>query len=264
MELIVEYINYLESNNVLSANSLRLYKRDLLDFDKFWNDKFENDDFKELSGAHLDKFRIWVLNAGASTASVNRKLTALRGLWNWLREQGTVERDPFVEIVRASQFRNKEASILSSEDIAKLLDCEDLDLKSKMILELMYATGIRIGELTKLTLPDIDIDSQLITIAKNGRTKERVVPFNNLAKEYIAEYIEENGLSDNNALLLNKQGEPVSEREIFRLVREAAKKAGLDCKLSPSIIRNSFVKHMLENGAHEVLVKDLIGQKTLC
>lgn len=263
MRFIAEYIDYLETSKSLSYNSLRLYKRDLLDFDAFWSQSYSEIDFKDLDGTHLDKFRIWVLAQSKTTATVNRKLTAIRGLWNWLRDKGEVERDPFSQIVRASQFRNKDTKALSKEQMNQLLDYPEHDLRTKMVLELMYATGTRIGELTQLTITDIDLDNQLLTIPRHGRVKERVVPFNALTKEYLVEYIEENGLSENNRLLFSKVGETLSEREVFRLVIEAAEKAGIEESVSPSVIRNSFIKHMLDNGAHEILLRDLTGQKAL-
>lgn len=262
MQEIAEYLDYLENKKQLSFNSLRLYKRDLLDFDQFWKQNYANAYFQDLNGEQLDKFRIWVLNEGKSTAAVNRKLTALKGLWSWLRESGQVERDPFTQIVRESQYRNDKASHLSLGQINQLLDCPDHDARTKMILELMYATGVRIGELTQLTISDIDLDNQVITIARKGRFKERVIPFSNLCKHYLEQHIEERGLTDDNKLLLTRKGDPLSEREVFRLIRDAAKRAELNVHVSPSIIRNSFVKHLLDNGAHEVLVKDLSGQKT--
>ncbi len=262
MQLIAEYINYLETEGGLSFNSLRLYKRDLLDFDSFWTSDYPEIEFKDLTGQHLDKFRIWVLNQGKTTAAVNRKLTALRGMWKWLRVKGEVERDPFTQIIRESQFRNKKSKFMTKEQIEVLLDYPEFEIRTKMVLELMYATGLRIGELTQVTLTDIDMENQLLTIPRKGRAKERVVPFNNLTKEYLEKYIEENALTENNRLLFSKRGDSLSEREVFRLIREAAQKAGLEMELSPSVIRNSFIKHMLENGAHEVLIKDLTGQKS--
>ncbi len=144
-----------------------------------------------------------------------------------------------------------------------LLDCPEHDLKTRMVLELIYATGIRVGEITKLTVTDIDLENQLITIPRSIKFKERVIPFNQLLASYMKEHIQENLLAKESKLLLNKFREPVSEREVFRIIREAALNAGIKKRVSPSILRNSFLKHMKENGAHDTLLRDITGQKVV-
>jgi len=262
MELIAEYINHLELNQVLSFNSLRLYKRDLIDFDSFCRQSYASGfELAKLNQQVLTKFSDYILAQGKSIASVNRKLTALHGFWVWLRDKNLVSKDPFTQLNRDTQFRNKQITFLSEDEIVILLDCQDLDLRTKLLLELVYATGIRVGEITKLTLADIDLENQLITIPRSNRFKERTIPFNKLLLNYFQQYIETKQLTENSKLFLNKWNEPVSEREIFRLLREAARQAGLNKKVTPSILRNTFIKHMKNNGAHETLLRDITGQK---
>ncbi len=222
-----------------------------------------NFDLTKLSGEILSKFIHSIETQGRSTATVNRKLTAVHGFWVWMREQGWVARDPFSQIQRDSQFRNKIPKSLSEDEIVMLLDCPEHDLKTRMVLELIYATGIRVGEITKLTVTDIDLENQLITIPRSIKFKERVIPFNQLLASYMQEHIQENQLAKESKLLLNKFREPVSEREIFRIIREAALNAGIKKRVSPSILRNSFLKHMKENGAHDTLLRDITGQKVV-
>lgn len=262
LKLIAEYVNYLEIERTLSFNSLRLYKGDLMDFEKFAIANYGvHFDLTKLSSEFLNKFIKSIEAQGRSTATVNRKLTAVHGFWTWMRDLGWVSRDPFTQIQRDSQFRNKVPRSLSEDEIVMLLDCPEHDLKTRMVLELIYATGIRVGEITKLTVTDIDIESQLITIPRSVKFKERVIPFNQLLASYIKEHIHENQLPVESKLLLNKFREPVSEREVFRIIREAALKAGINKRVSPSILRNSFLKHMKENGAHDTLLRDITGQK---
>lgn len=263
-EYIREYIDHLEINKILSFNSLRLYKRDLLDFETYCIDHCpSNFDITNLNEEILNKFSSKIISSGRAVATVNRKLTAIHGLWNWLREKGLVARDPFTQIQRESQFRNKTTTYLSEEQIVMLLDCDEHDLKTKMILELIYATGIRVGELTQLTIEDIDLENQIITIPRSTRSKERTIPFNQLLAQFIAKHIQVNQLAPESKLLLNRRGEAVSEREVFRIIREAAKRAGIKTRVSPSILRNSFIKHMKDNGAHDTLLRDITGQKSV-
>jgi integrase/recombinase XerD len=264
MKLFEDYIKHLELNQVLSFNSLRLYKTDIKDFNEFIIANYGFDfDLLSLNEKHLNKFMNTIYALGKSPATINRKLTAIHGFWYWLKEQGKVDRDPFTQIKRDSQFRNKTAKSLSEDEIVLLLDCDGLDLKSKIILELIYATGIRVSELVKLTLTDIDLNNNILTIARQGNFKERTIPFNELLAQYLTIFVKENSIEAEAKLFQNRYGEQVSEREIFRIIREAAARAGISKKVSPSIIRNSFLKHMKENGAHETLLSDLTGQKTV-
>lgn len=264
LNYIAEYLDYLDFNKVLSFNSLRLYRRDLLDFEAFciyyYGYAF---DLRELNTEILNRFAKQIEDQKRSIATVNRKLTAIHGFWIWMRDNGLVSRDPFTQISRAAQFRNKVPVALTEDEVVLLLDFPEHDLKTKMVLELIYATGIRVGELTKLTIADIDLESQLITIARTSRFKERVIPFNQLLVEYIKTHIEDYDLKPESKLLLNRNAEAVSEREVFRMIREAAELAGIKKRVSPSILRNSFLKHMKANGAHETLLRDITGQKSV-
>jgi integrase/recombinase XerD len=265
MDLIVEYINSLEINKALSFNTLRLYRRDLLDFDKFLEEKFYSSgnafQIADLSPKIIEKYIKWLETRSNSTAGVNRKLTALHGFWLWLEEGSLVSRDPFTQITRASQFRNTEQNYLKPEEVERLLNPELHDLKTCIMLELIYGTGIRVSELVSLTLADIDLDAQLVSIPGSSRFRERVVPFNALLKEYLMKHIEKEDLKTNQSLFRNRFGEKISEREVFRRVREAKKKAGINSKVNPSVIRNSFLKHLKERGAYKRFLQDITGQK---
>jgi len=268
VEIIAEYLNYLELERGLTYNSLRLYKCDLLDFDEFIKQELKLDafDFTSLDADILREFTAWVERQGKSVATVNRKLTALHGMWTWLRRNNQVERDPFTQVEREGQYRNKIPATLSEEEIKQLLDYPEHSLRSRIILEMIYATGIRVAELVLLTLADIDLERQLITIARSAKYKERVVPFNKVLKGYIEEYIVVHALEPVHKIFFAAgvpSGEAVSEREIFRLIRQAGAKAGLMKKVSPSIIRNSFIRHMKQRGAFKVLLRDLTGQKSV-
>jgi site-specific recombinase XerD len=263
VDLILEYLEYLESSQLYSFNSLRLYRSDLLQFASFLQNKSKEFQIQNLSAEILNDYSDQILKQKRSVATINRKLTAIHGLWNWLREKGLVNRDPFTQINRQAQYRNPKSNYLNEDEVIILLDCADHEIKTKIILELIYATGIRVFELTKLTITDIDLDNQLITIMRSPRFKERVIPFNASLAKILESYIETNQLKPESKLLLNKFGKTISEREVYRTIKEAAKKSGLNKTVSPSILRNSFIQHLKQNGAHDCLLKDLTGQKII-
>ena len=271
MQTVVEFLDYLENFGGLSYNTLRLYKRDLIDFSNFIRINF-GDDFKiiDLNADNLESFSNEVRKTGVSTAAVNRKLTAVHKMWNWLKENSLVSRDPFTQIVRDTQYRNKKAEILSEEDVDLLLskvhdgrnaeieDCEqslEVDLRTDLLLELLYSCGLRVNELLALTIEDISFTEDIIFINRSSASKSRLVPMIDSVKLLLEKYIR-----DNNLKLIDRLFS-ISAREVYRTIQAKAELAGIEKKISASILRNSFIKHMKARGAHQVFLQDIMGQK---
>ena len=258
MQVLLEFLEYLENCYGLAYNSLRLYKRDLFDFDKFIQEQAEqNFKIENLSKENLEEFSEYIRKQGSSTATVNRKLSALKKFWDWLREQGRAERDPFSQIFRSSQFRNNSFEYLSEEEVNSLLDCENCDLETKLILELLYSSGLRINELLNLTLDDIALEEKSIQVKNSRSNKIRLLPITDLLQTLLKTYIEEKEISSAEKLF------KISAREVYRMVQKIAKEVGINKKITASTLRNSFIKHMKERGAHKVFIQDLIGQKNI-
>ncbi|NQY79699.1 MAG: tyrosine-type recombinase/integrase [Candidatus Caenarcaniphilales bacterium] len=258
MQVLLEFLEYLENFSGLVPNTLRLYKRDLLDFELFIKKKHgELFDVTSLSKDDLEDFSTHISNQGSSTATVNRKLTALRKFWNWLKENGKVEKDPFSQIFRESQYRNKSFECLSEEEINLLLDCENLELRTKLILELLYSCCLRVNELLGLTVEDISLNEKIITVVNTRNKKIRLVPITDLLFSLLEAYLEEVELNSVDKLF------NISAREVYRIVSKAAQELGINKKITASTLRNSFIKHMKERGAHKVFIQDITGQKNL-
>ena len=285
MQVVVEFLDYLENFSGLSYNTLRLYKRDLIDFSNFVRINL-GDDFKiiDLNASNLECFSNEIRKTGASTAAVNRKLTAVHKMWNWLKENSLVSRDPFTQIVRDTQYRNKKAEILSEEEVDLLLskvthkknesteigdreelheagenaeieDCEQSDLRTDLILELLYSCGLRVNELLALTIEDISFTEEIIFINRSSTSKSRLVPMIDSVKLLLEKYIHDNNLKSVDRLF------NISAREVYRTIQAKAEAAGIEKKISASILRNSFIKHMKSRGAHQVFLQDIMGQK---
>ena len=270
MQVVVEFLDYLENFSGLSYNTLRLYKRDLIDFSNFVRANL-GEDFKiiDLNADNLEYFSQEIRKSGASTAAVNRKLTAVHKMWNWLKENSLVSRDPFTQIVRDTQYRNKKAEILSEEEVDLLLskvknegdenaeieDCEQSDLRTDLILELLYSCGLRVNELLALTIEDISFMEEIIFINRSSASKSRLVPMIDSVKLLLEKYISDNNLKSVDRLF------NISAREVYRTIQAKAEAAGIEKKISASILRNSFIKHMKTRGAHQVFLQDIMGQK---
>jgi site-specific recombinase XerD len=285
MQVVVEFLDYLENFSGLSYNTLRLYKRDLIDFSNFVRANL-GEDFKiiDLNADNLECFSNDIRRTGASTAAVNRKLTAVHKMWHWLKENSVVSRDPFTQIVRDTQYRNKKAEILSEEEVDLLLskvthkknesteigdreelheagenaeieDCEQSDLRTDLILELLYSCGLRVNELLALTIEDISFTEEIIFINRSSTSKSRLVPMIDSVKLLLEKYIHDNNLKSVDRLF------NISAREVYRTIQAKAEAAGIEKKISASILRNSFIKHMKSRGAHQVFLQDIMGQK---
>ena len=270
MQVVVEFLDYLENFSGLSYNTLRLYKRDLIDFSNFVRANL-GEDFKiiDLNADNLEYFSQEIRKSGASTAAVNRKLTAVHKMWNWLKENSLVSRDPFTQIVRDTQYRNKKAEILSEEEVDLLLskvknetgenaeieDCEQSDLRTDLLLELLYSCGLRVNELLALTIEDISFAEEIIFINRSSASKSRLVPMIDSVKLLLEKYISDNNLKSVDRLF------NISAREVYRTIQAKAEAAGIEKKISASILRNSFIKHMKTRGAHQVFLQDIMGQK---
>jgi site-specific recombinase XerD len=270
MQVVVEFLDYLENFSGLSYNTLRLYKRDLIDFSNFVRANL-GEDFKiiGLNADNLEYFSQEIRKSGASTAAVNRKLTAVHKMWNWLKENSLVSRDPFTQIVRATQYRNKKAEILSEEEVDLLLskvkneddsnaeieDCEHSHEGTALLLELLYSCGLRVNELLALTIDDISFTEEIIFINRSSASKSRLVPMIDSVKLLLEKYIRDNNLKSVDRLF------NISAREVYRTIQAKAESAGIEKKISASILRNSFIKHMKSRGAHQVFLQDIMGQK---
>ena len=270
MQVVVEFLDYLENFSGLSYNTLRLYKRDLIDFSNFVRANL-GEGFKiiDLNASNLECFSNEIKKTGASTAAVNRKLTAVHKMWKWLKENSLVSRDPFTQIVRDTQYRNKKAEILSEEEVDLLLskvknegdenaeieDCEQSDLRTDLILELLYSCGLRVNELLALTIEDISFTEEIIFINRSSASKSRLVPMIDSVKLLLEKYISDNNLKSVDRLF------NISAREVYRTIQAKAEAAGIEKKISASILRNSFIKHMKTRGAHRVFLQDIMGQK---
>jgi len=258
MQVVSEFLDYLENFSGLSFNTLRLYKRDLLDFSNFIRvAKGAEFNIADLSAAVLESFSEYVKKNGGSVASVNRKLTAIHRMWNWLREERIVTRDPFTQIIRESQYRNKEAEILNEEEINLLLSRneENFDSRTELLLELIYSCGLRVNEVLALTVEDISFTDEMIYINKSAKVKPRFIPMISSVKELLELYIEKSNLQSVEKLF------NISARELYRIIQAKAKSVGVEKRISASILRNSFIKHMKNRGAHQIFLQDIMGQK---
>lgn len=263
MELIIQdFIEYLKSRQV-SRNTLLSYERDInqlatyfKDIDKKMFDATEED---------LQKYIVYLTTMGKSNATISRNVASMKAFYRYLLKNKLVEENIALNLT-APKVEKKELSILSVSEVEKLLEQpSSKDLKGqrdKAMLELLYATGIRVTELVSLTMSDVNVNAGHIKVKK--KNKERVIPVSNTALKYLKEYIENVRpllikTEEEQSLFINANGQKMTRQGFWKILKQYKDEAKIEKELTPHTIRHSFAVHMLQNGAELKSVQELLG-----
>ncbi|HVE72783.1 MAG TPA: site-specific tyrosine recombinase XerD [Thermoanaerobaculia bacterium] len=257
------FLDYLAVEKGLAKNSLASYAIDLRHFGHHLNDaKLELDCVERV---HIVKYFQLLRGAGISARSVARALAAIRGLFRFLVAERHLKTDPTENIENPKLWSTLPKSLQPSE-IEALLAAPDLStpdgLRDAAMLELLYATGLRVSELIKVRIDEVVMDAGFLRTMGKG-SKERIVPFGDTAKDAIVRYIER-GRSDlakdnDPHLFLSRLGRPMTRQSFWMKITRYAREAGIKSHISPHVLRHSFATHLLENGADLRSVQMMLG-----
>jgi len=263
--LIDEYINYLLIEKGCSPHTIEAYSRDLGDFAVHIRKEGccrAQDIIPDVVLSYLSKQH----ERGLCSKSVNRKLAALRGFYKFLMREGKIERNPLSNIEMSKGWMHL-PDTLSREEMNRLLAQPDLNaasaLRDKAMLELLYASGMRVTELITLTMNAVNWQvGYLLVMGKGG--KERIVPIGRCAYDTLYQYVEDvrSGFlkrKQNDILFLNRSGEGFTRQGFWKLVKKYAERAGLKKKVHPHTFRHSFATHLIEGGADLRSVQIMLG-----
>lgn len=266
------FLKYLRYEKRVSAHTLQAYQNDLLQFAQFLQDTFP--DQKPESAGH-NEIRSWIISLNTEKklepASINRKIASLRTFYKYLRKQEIIGNDPMQKI-NALKAKKRLPDFVKEEEIMKLLDeniFEDTfeGWRDRLVIELFYATGIRLSELIHLKEPDIDIGNQTIKVL-GKRNKERVIPFPKSIVYTIETYRkmrdrEIEAAKDHGYLFVTRKGDPCYPVLIYRIVKSYLNRFVTAEKRSPHVLRHTYATHLLNKGAEINAVKDLLGHSSL-
>ena len=264
-----DFIEYLQNERKMSKNTLEAYKRDVQEFITFEGSRGMTD-LLETSSTEIVAFLHNLKISGKSAATVNRKLASVRAFFNFLINSGLIQNNPTVDI-KSPKIERKELEYLTIEEVDKLLDMPDdsvRGIRDRAILEVLYATGIRVTELIEADLEDLNMRMGFITCA-GQQSKARIVPLGRPARAALENYIYEGRkqlLKDNTeekALFVNYYGQRITRQGLWKVLKEYGQKAGIKKRLTPNIIRNSFAVHMLQNGADLKSLQELMGHEDI-
>ncbi|USG06087.1 site-specific tyrosine recombinase XerD [Latilactobacillus sakei] len=267
-DLIQDYLHYLKIERGLSENTRQSYRQDLKQYQQFLVSQ-------KLTSFTEDRFIVLGFLQAQTTAqkaqsSITRSISTLRKFYQYLAREGRIQKDPMLQIDSPKQGRHLPA-VLSSEEIERLLKTPDtstpLGLRDRAILEVLYATGLRVSELVHLKLTDLHLSLGLIQTLGKG-DKERIIPIGDVAVDWINEYLERsrNRLTkgkDSPYLFVNFHGNGLTRQGIWKNLKAIVQAAGIDKGVTPHTLRHSFATVLLENGADLRIVQELLGHSDI-
>ncbi len=263
-ELLDAYFRYLVAEKNLSPLTLRNYRTDLLHFALYLEDE-EGVPVLEADRTMARRYLGALKNSGMVTASLTRKVSTIRSFYRFLVREGKVESTPLTGIVAPKRERRL-PTILSKADLDALIESADettaVGLRNRAMLEMMYASGVRLSEIVGLDLRSIDLDERTVVVRGKGN-KERMVllgePAEKTLRRYLSQARPQLATGAEEALFLNRDGNRLSGRSVQNVVRKYALKAGLESHAWPHLLRHSFATHLLDGGAELRVVQELLG-----
>lgn len=263
-------MEYLTVELGLSANTRQAYERDLRLFCKTLG--FKNSDaLVNVSREQITGYMTQLKEKGLAAASIARKLAAIKAFYRFMTAEGYMDANP-AEVVEAGTKGIKLPRVLSEDEVVRLLNQPDITtvegFRDRTMLEVLYATGMRVSELINLTLERVDLNMKYI-IAFGKGSKERIVPLGSVAAEFLQQYLEKvrpkltHAGRNTNIVFLAFGGHELTRQRFWQIIRAYGRKANINKALTPHILRHSFATHLLDNGADLRSVQELLGHSDI-
>jgi integrase/recombinase XerD len=264
-EHLDDFLIYIGSEKGLSPNTIEAYHRDGLAFVEFL-DHAGIRNFEEVTQNHIVDFLALLKDKGYATASMARNLISIKVLFRFLKRENILKDNPafYIETPKLWQLIPE---VLSIAEVENLLNQPDPNhpggARDKAILELLYASGLRVSEVCTIKINDVD-DEHVRVFGKGS--KERLVPLGRLALAAIDHYLRYRDQFDSDqlkVLFVAKGGKPVNRVSVWRMIKQYAKKAGITKNISPHTLRHSFATHLLDNGAELRVIQEMLGHASI-
>ncbi len=263
-DYIGEYASYLRLERCSSDNTITSYVRDVTQFCRYL-EEVEETELLQCAQEHIERYIAYMTGRGKSAASVARSVASLKSFYSYLLSQGVVRSNP-AKHTAAVRTERKLPQILSGKEVDLFLEqpqCVDpKGYRDHAMLELLYATGIRVSELIGLNVEDVNLPAGLIRCVSRG--KERIIPLYAAAVKALTDYVRDIRpqlvlTPREPALFVNMSGERMSRQGFWKIVKYYQEKAQIDKDITPHTLRHSFAAHLLENGADLRSIQEMLG-----
>ena len=262
-EYIKEFIDYIIIERRLSKNTSDSYKIDLQKYYRFLN----IDNINDIDTKDIIRYIEYLNKAKYKYTTIARNIVSIKGFHKYISKTYNLK-DPS-ETIERPKIGKKLPSVLSIEEVDKLLDIKTktvFDYRNKAMLELMYATGLRVSELINLNINDVDLTNEIVRCFGKG-SKERIIPIGEIAINSLNSYIEKRSAMlkkySTDILFLNNHGRKLTRQGFFKILNLIAEQQNIKTNFSPHTLRHSFATHLLENGADLRIIQELLGHENI-
>tara|TARA_Y100000994_G_scaffold42065_1_gene32883 strand:- start:617 stop:1507 length:891 start_codon:yes stop_codon:yes gene_type:complete len=259
-----DFFNYLYIEKGLSQNTVKSYKRDIDGFLN-WSYKLRNTNYINLQESDINKYISFLFESKLKSSSVNRKISSLKALYLFLVKKNLIKNSPVNEIVTPKQEKYLPIS-MSEDEVDRLLASPDLsieiELRDKAMMEMLYATGMRISELLNLKIIDMDTQRCVVKVIGKG-LKERLIPFGESALEALNSYLPLRKNSTSKEVFLSNRGTKLTRVAFWKRIKIYLSRSNLKESISPHALRHAFATHLLNRGADLRSVQLLLGHSDL-
>ncbi|KYZ77500.1 recombinase XerD [Anaerosporomusa subterranea] len=262
---VSEFINYLAVERGLAQNTLESYGRDLRQFQAYLQES-KIDFMKDLNRSTILTYLNNLQTNGKAVSTISRNLAAIKSFYQYLVRERYLEKDPAAHL-ESPKLEKKLPKVLSVHEVEELLKQPNAllpaGLRDKAMLELLYATGIRVSELISLNISDVNLDMGYIKCYGKG-SKERIVPLGSIAAKCVQDYLGKGRTKlvrtyEEAALFINHHGNRLTRQGFWKIIKKYAQEACIVKEITPHTLRHSFATHLLENGADLRSVQEMLG-----
>ncbi|WP_017815241.1 MULTISPECIES: site-specific tyrosine recombinase XerD [Paenibacillus] len=265
-DYLERFIRYLTEEKGLSRNTLESYQRDLNQFLEFAGQRHLTEP-DQIRKTHIALFLGEMRQIGRASSTITRMTVSLRSFCQYLVREGVIQQDPSIHM-EAPKAEKRLPHVMTVEEMERLLDAPEAytsqGRRDRAMLELLYATGIRVSELISVNVEDVRLDLRFLRCASSSG-KERIIPITGVTVKRVGEYIEEGrpqlirNHPEEQALFVNQLGTRLTRQGFWKIIKKYAREAGIETDITPHTLRHSFAAHLLENGADLRSVQEMLG-----